>query len=82
MGRPEKDHPAQLRAFANLLSEHPEYKGGEGGVRLVLIGGSRNEGDAARVEGLRRMAEELGVAVSFHRREVNTAMAHLRSCDV
>ncbi|ETW82230.1 glycosyltransferase family 4 protein [Heterobasidion irregulare TC 32-1] len=60
--RPEKDHQAQLRALAHLLREHPEYKSSsEDRVRLVLIGGSRNADDAARVESLRALAKELGV---------------------
>ena len=63
--RPEKDHQAQLRALAHLLREHPEYKSSsEDGVRLVLIGGSRNADDAARVEGLRALAKELSVEVT------------------
>ncbi|KAA1472174.1 mannosyltransferase [Dentipellis sp. KUC8613] len=63
--RPEKDHPAQLRALSELLRNHSQYKtpfaGADGGVRLVLIGGSRNDGDAARIEGLRRLAKELDI---------------------
>ena len=63
--RPEKDHQAQLRALAHLLREHPEYKSSsEDGVRLVLIGGSRNADDAARVEGFRALAKELDVEVT------------------
>ncbi|TFK48788.1 mannosyltransferase [Heliocybe sulcata] len=60
--RPEKDHPAQLRAFSVLLSSHPEYrKDGTFPISLVLVGGSRNAGDAARVESLRALAKELGI---------------------
>ncbi|EIN12293.1 UDP-Glycosyltransferase/glycogen phosphorylase [Punctularia strigosozonata HHB-11173 SS5] len=59
--RPEKDHAAQLRSFAELLKNHPEYAVGEKKVRLVLIGGSRNTDDAARVDGLKALAQELGV---------------------
>ena len=62
--RPEKDHAAQLHAFSQLLSSHPEYgKPGDAHVQLVLVGGSRNEEDAARVEGLRALAKELGIEV-------------------
>ncbi|KAF9453183.1 glycosyltransferase family 4 protein [Macrolepiota fuliginosa MF-IS2] len=59
--RPEKDHPTQLRAFAQLLNAHPEYtkSGVKDPVRLVLIGGSRNDEDARRVANLRRLAQEL-----------------------
>ncbi|KAE9411360.1 mannosyltransferase [Gymnopus androsaceus JB14] len=46
--RPEKDHPTQLRAFKQLLKDHPEYAGAERPVKLVLIGGSRNPDDEAR----------------------------------
>lgn len=60
--RPEKDHAAQLHAFHRLLQSHPEYAApGDQYVKLVLIGGSRNVADAARVEGLRSLAAKLGV---------------------
>ncbi|TBU41410.1 mannosyltransferase [Dichomitus squalens] len=60
--RPEKDHPAQLHAFRALLERYPEYRApGAGAVQLVLVGGSRNVGDATRVEGLQALARELGV---------------------
>lgn len=57
--RPEKDHAAQLHALHALLAAYPDMAG----VKLVMVGGSRNAGDAARVDGLRALAEELGVAV-------------------
>lgn len=63
---PEKDHAAQIRAFQQLLEENPQFKSDDnpnGGVRLVLIGGSRNEGDRNRVIQLRRLAGDLGVEV-------------------
>lgn len=66
--RPEKDHPAQLRAFAQLLDNHPEYtkkSGAKDPVCLVLIGGSRNEEDAQRVADLHRLTRELGVEVDL-----------------
>ena len=63
--RPEKDHQAQLRAFHSFLVKHPEYK--SHGVKLVLIGGSRNAEDAARVDGLRKLAKELDIEVSSRR---------------
>ncbi|KAF8636015.1 hypothetical protein AX15_000175 [Amanita polypyramis BW_CC] len=60
--RPEKDHTAQLRSFHKLLQIHPEYAGpGTEGIKLVLIGGSRNVDDAARVNGLRELARELEI---------------------
>jgi hypothetical protein len=39
---------------------------------LVLVGGSRNAGDAARVESLRALSKELGIDVSD--------FVHQRSC--
>ena len=63
---PEKNHAAQIQAFQKLLEQNPQFKSDSnpsGGVRLVLIGGSRNEDDRARVTQLRRLAGELGVEV-------------------
>lgn len=75
MHRPEKDHAAQLHAFKQLLTSHPEYgKPGNAHVQLVLVGGSRNAEDAARVEGLRALAKELGI-------EVCRCMFHWKSAD-
>ena len=59
--RPEKDHKAQLHAFGTFLRKYPQYT--ERGVKLVLIGGSRNAEDAARVDGLRELAKELKIDV-------------------
>lgn len=36
---------------------------GKDQIKLVLLGGSRNAGDAARVEGLRALAKELEIEV-------------------
>ena len=60
--RPEKDHDLQLRAFALLVNK-------DGGImlkknkdlRLVLIGGCRDEGDEGRVAKLRETAVELNI---------------------
>jgi len=60
---PEKDHATQLRSFAKLLQIHPEYASGPDSVRLVLIGGSRNAGDAARVDALRELSRQLEIEV-------------------
>jgi alpha-1,2-mannosyltransferase len=61
---PEKDHQAQLKSFHRLLELYPEYAcQGERQVKLVLMGGSRNEGDARRVEELRGLAKQLGIEV-------------------
>ncbi|KAF8627395.1 hypothetical protein AX17_006210 [Amanita inopinata Kibby_2008] len=60
--RPEKDHAMQLRSFHKLLGKYPEHAASDDhGVKLMLIGGSRNSEDAARVEGLRQLARELGI---------------------
>ncbi|KAG1810830.1 mannosyltransferase [Suillus subaureus] len=59
--RPEKDHPAQLRAFAQLLADHPTYTSGSSSVKLFLLGGARNADDHARVQSLRDLAEELKI---------------------
>ena len=65
--RPEKDHEAQILAFSELLAQYPEYNSAEasGSVKLVLVGGVRNDDDAQRVESLRSRAKELGISVSF-----------------
>ncbi|KAH7339450.1 glycosyltransferase family 4 protein [Rhizoctonia solani] len=55
--RPEKDHAKQILAFAKLLEMHPEHK--EQGVRLVLIGSSRNAADEARVKVLQNLVTQL-----------------------
>ena len=61
--RPEKDHATQLTAFHRLLKAQPDYVEKGTGMKLVLLGGSRNSGDEARVEGLRRLARDLGIEV-------------------
>uniref|UniRef100_A0A9L0SKH6 GDP-Man:Man(3)GlcNAc(2)-PP-Dol alpha-1,2-mannosyltransferase n=1 Tax=Equus caballus TaxID=9796 RepID=A0A9L0SKH6_HORSE len=57
--RPEKNHPLQITAFAKLLSK----KEAEllPSLKLVLIGGCRNQDDELRVDQLRRLSEDLGV---------------------
>ena len=53
-----------MTSFHRLLELHPEYAcQGERHVKLVLMGGSRNEGDARRVEELRGLAKQLGIEV-------------------
>ncbi|KAF8817058.1 mannosyltransferase [Phlegmacium glaucopus] len=59
--RPEKDHAMQLRVFHRLLEEHPEYTDGDQRIKLVLVGGTRNPGDARRVSDLHKLAKELGI---------------------
>lgn len=59
--RPEKEHYKQIRAMATLLKQHPEYREGEKRVTLTLMGGARHTADRARVEGLRKLASDLGI---------------------
>lgn len=59
--RPEKDHALQLRAFALLLRNEPQLIRMQP-VTLVLLGGMRNDADRARVDALRALAAELGIA--------------------
>ncbi|KAI5123105.1 hypothetical protein M0805_001461 [Coniferiporia weirii] len=56
--RPEKDHAAQLHAVSELLKVHREHRET---VRLVMVGGCRNDEDAARVKALHVLAAELGI---------------------
>ncbi|NWU90311.1 ALG11 mannosyltransferase, partial [Upupa epops] len=58
--RPEKDHPLQIRAFAKLLKE--KRLGSQLSLKLILIGGCRNQQDEERVKNLKRLCEELGVS--------------------
>lgn len=56
-----------MHSFQKLLERYPEYRGrGASGAKLVLVGGSRNAGDAARVDGLRALAKDLGIEVSCY----------------
>jgi len=57
--RPEKDHAAQIRMMARLQISYPEHRQS---MRLLLVGGVRNEEDAARVEGLKELADSLQVS--------------------
>uniref|UniRef100_A0A673CRZ9 GDP-Man:Man(3)GlcNAc(2)-PP-Dol alpha-1,2-mannosyltransferase n=1 Tax=Sphaeramia orbicularis TaxID=375764 RepID=A0A673CRZ9_9TELE len=60
--RPEKDHRLQIKAFRTLLDRKGEGPGGRESLRLVLIGGCRNQEDEDRVLMLRGLCQELGVA--------------------
>jgi alpha-1,2-mannosyltransferase len=60
--RPEKDHSLQLKALRKLFEKYPQWKSTS--VELVLIGSSRNEGDAKRIDNLRKEAIELGIQVN------------------
>ncbi|ELU39307.1 mannosyltransferase [Rhizoctonia solani AG-1 IA] len=59
--RPEKDHAKQIIALAKLFEAHPEHK--EQGVRLVLIGSSRNTADEYRVVALQDLVNKLNLDV-------------------
>ncbi|KAK0540631.1 asparagine-linked glycosylation protein [Tilletia horrida] len=75
--RPEKEHATQIRLLRALFDLDPAFRSGgklaapsEAGVpkvRLVMMGSCRNEGDEARIVGLKELARELGVedSVSF-----------------
>ncbi|XP_056157350.1 GDP-Man:Man(3)GlcNAc(2)-PP-Dol alpha-1,2-mannosyltransferase [Lampris incognitus] len=60
--KPEKDHRLQIRAFKKLIDKRREKPGGREALRLVLIGGCRNQEDEDRVLMLRGLCQELGVA--------------------
>ncbi|KAI7888817.1 uncharacterized protein EV154DRAFT_425060 [Mucor mucedo] len=68
--RPEKDHSLQLKSLAKMMEKYPQTK--SMGVELVLIGSSRNEGDANRIDRLRKEAVELGIE-DYVRFEVNAS---------
>lgn len=56
--RPEKDHRKQLAVLKSILDHHPKLADQ---IRLVMIGGCRDEDDRNRVEALRSLAQELKV---------------------
>ncbi|KAH9974362.1 mannosyltransferase [Lactifluus volemus] len=60
--RPEKDHAAQIRMMAALLKRHPEHREA---VRLLLVGGVRNDEDSARVGELKALANSLQDHLEF-----------------
>ncbi|KAM9346786.1 GDP-Man:Man(3)GlcNAc(2)-PP-Dol alpha-1,2-mannosyltransferase-like [Symphorus nematophorus] len=64
--RPEKDHRLQIRAFRKLLDRKGEGPGGRESLRLVLIGGCRNQEDEERVLMLRGLCDQLGVSDRVH----------------
>ena len=77
--RPEKCHALQIRAFARLLREAAPSGGDVANAALVLIGSCRTElsfGDVARLDALRALAAELGVAERVHF-EVNVSFDRL-----
>lgn len=60
--RPEKDHRLQIRAFKKVLDRRRVGLGEREALKLVLIGGCRNQEDEDRVLMLRGLCQELGVA--------------------
>uniref|UniRef100_A0A3Q0R0K7 GDP-Man:Man(3)GlcNAc(2)-PP-Dol alpha-1,2-mannosyltransferase n=1 Tax=Amphilophus citrinellus TaxID=61819 RepID=A0A3Q0R0K7_AMPCI len=60
--RPEKNHQLQIRAFHKLLDRKRDGLGGRESLRLVLIGGCRNQEDEERVLKLRGLCQELGIS--------------------
>lgn len=60
--RPEKDHRLQIRAFKKVLDRRGAGPRGRETLKLVLIGGCRNQQDEDRVLMLRGLCHELGVA--------------------
>ncbi|EGZ20381.1 hypothetical protein PHYSODRAFT_328499 [Phytophthora sojae] len=76
--RPEKNQLLQLQAFQVLLTKYAEQMNSKfHDFRLVLLGSCRNADDEARVETLKQLAKELGVAdrVDF---VVNASFAELK----
>ncbi|XP_054655540.1 GDP-Man:Man(3)GlcNAc(2)-PP-Dol alpha-1,2-mannosyltransferase-like isoform X2 [Dunckerocampus dactyliophorus] len=72
--RPEKDHRLQIRAFKKVLDRRREAKET---LKLILIGGCRNQEDQDRVLMLRGLCQEQGVAdkVEF---KLNVPFAELK----
>ncbi|XP_029968295.1 GDP-Man:Man(3)GlcNAc(2)-PP-Dol alpha-1,2-mannosyltransferase-like [Salarias fasciatus] len=75
--RPEKDHQLQIRAFRKLLDRKGAGPGGREALRLVLIGGCRNQEDEERVLMLRGLCEELSVSDRVHFK-VNVSFQELK----
>ncbi|XP_049609892.1 GDP-Man:Man(3)GlcNAc(2)-PP-Dol alpha-1,2-mannosyltransferase [Syngnathus scovelli] len=60
--RPEKDHRLQIKAFKKVLDRRREAGEGRETLKLILIGGCRNQEDEDRVLMLRGLCQELDVA--------------------
>ncbi len=60
--RPEKDHQLQIKAFRKLLDRTGVESAGRDTVKLVLIGGCRNQEDEDRVQMLKGLCLDLRVA--------------------
>ena len=75
--RPEKDHQLQLKSFHKFLSTQPKEK--RNSYKLVLVGSSRNEGDANRVDALKTLCKDLDIVerVQF---KLNVPFGELKQC--
>ena len=56
--RPEKNHKLQVEAFAKFMESYS----GNRDVKMVVIGGVRNNADRQRVEELRTLVDSLGLS--------------------
>ncbi|WVQ76077.1 hypothetical protein IAR50_005714 [Cryptococcus sp. DSM 104548] len=59
--RPEKEHAKQLHALSALFESYPQYRHGPQRVTLALMGGVRDAGDQARLDGLKKLARKLDI---------------------
>ena len=79
--RPEKDHELQLRAFAAARARAPRLPDAVAdavlSTRLQLVGGCRGDEDAARLENLKLLANELGLTDDIVEFRVNVSFEEL-----
>ena len=75
--RPEKDHPLQIKSFHKFLNRQSQES--RKAFKLVLVGSSRNEGDARRVQDLKELCKslELEDSVEF---KLNVTFRELKQC--
>lgn len=62
--RPEKDQKTQIEAFGEFLSSISSEDPRRSRFKLVLAGSCRDRSDEARVEELKKLSKELGIADS------------------
>ncbi|CAG9782603.1 unnamed protein product [Diatraea saccharalis] len=74
--RPEKDHPLILQAMYELRNLLVKNEMLWNKMRLVLVGGCRDEADAGRVQSLRDLARHLALERAVHF-EVNVPYSRL-----
>ena len=75
--RPEKDHPLQIKSFHEFLQRQDEDSRSK--YSLVLVGSCRNAEDSARVENLKKLGQELGIAESVIFK-LNVPFDELKEC--